>query len=63
MLYGCESCELKDGCILRVFENRILGRMFQPKRDANGEWSGLNEEFHSLYHLPNIVMVIKYLVE
>ena len=34
--------------------------MYGPKRDENGEWRRLhNEEFHSLYHSPNIVRVIK----
>ena len=45
---------------LRVFENRILRRIFGPKRDENGEWRRLhNEELHSLYHSPNIARVIK----
>jgi hypothetical protein len=45
---------------LRVFENRTLGRIFGPKRDANGEWRMLhNEELHSLYRSPNTVRVIK----
>ena len=43
-----------------VFENRILRRIFGPKRDENGDWRGLhNQEFHSLYRSPNIVRVIK----
>ena len=43
-----------------VFENRILRRIFVPKRDANGEWRRLhNEELHSLHLSPNIVRVIK----
>ena len=45
---------------VRVFENRILGRIFGPKRDANGEWTRLhNEELQNLYCSPNIVRVIK----
>ena len=45
---------------LRVFENRILRRIFGPKRDANGEWRRLhNEELHSLYRSPSIARVIK----
>jgi hypothetical protein len=44
---------------LRVYENKILRRIFGPKRDANGEWRRLhNEELHSLYRSPNIVRVI-----
>ena len=42
------------------FENRILRRIFGPKRDENGEWRRLNdEELHILYRSPNIVRVIK----
>ena len=44
----------------RVFENRILRRIFGPKRDNNDEWRKLhNEELHSLNRSPNIVRVIK----
>jgi len=40
---------------LRVFDNRILRRIFGPKRDENGKWRRLhNEELHSLYRSPNI---------
>ena len=47
-------------CRLRVFENRILRRIFGPKRDENAKWRRLqNEELHSLYRSPNIVRVIK----
>ena len=62
MLYGCEtwSLTLREESRLRVFENWILGRIFGPKRDENGEWRRLhNEELHSLYRLSNIVRVIK----
>ena len=62
VLYGCEtrSLILREECRLRVFENRILRRIFGPKRDENGEWRRLrNEELNSLYRSPNIVRVIK----
>ena len=50
---------LREECRLRVFENRILRRVFGPKRDENGEWRRLhNEELHFLYRSPNIVKVI-----
>jgi hypothetical protein len=44
-----------------VFENRVLSRIFGPKRDeVTGEWRRLhNEELHDLYSLPNIIQVIK----
>ena len=62
VLYGCETCSLtlREESRLRVFENRILRRIFGPKRDENWEWRRLhNEELHSLYRSPNIVRVIK----
>jgi len=44
-----------------VFENRVLRRVFGPKRDeVTGEWRKLhNEEFSDRYSLPNIVRVVK----
>jgi hypothetical protein len=44
-----------------VFENRVLRRMFGPKRDeVAGDWRKLhNVEFHNLPSLPNIIRVIK----
>jgi hypothetical protein len=45
---------------LRVFENRVLRRIFGPKREEDGSWRKLhNDELHSLYSSPNIVRVIK----
>jgi hypothetical protein len=46
---------------LRVFENRVLRRIFGPKRDeVTGGWRKLhNEELHGLYSLPHIIRVIK----
>jgi hypothetical protein len=52
VLYGCEAwyLTLREERRLRVFEKRILRRVFGPKRDANGEWRNLhNEELHSLF--------------
>ena len=63
MLYGCEtgSLTLREESRLRVFENRILRRIFGPKRDENGGWRRLhNEELHSLYRSPKIVRMVKY---
>jgi hypothetical protein len=45
---------------LRVFENRVLRKIFEPKREEDGSWRKLhNDELHSLYSSPNIVRVIK----
>ena len=46
---------------LRVFESRVLRRIFGPKTDGvTGEWRKLhNEELNDLYSSPNIVRVIK----
>jgi hypothetical protein len=45
---------------LRVFENRVLRRIFGPKRDEDGSQRKLhNDELNSLYSSPNIVRVIK----
>jgi hypothetical protein len=44
-----------------VFENRVLRRIFGPKRDeVTGEWRKLhNEELHALYSSPSIIRRIK----
>jgi hypothetical protein len=45
---------------LRVFENRVLRKIFGLKREEDGSWRKLhNDELHSVYSSPNIVMVIK----
>jgi hypothetical protein len=45
----------------RVFENRVLRRIFGPKRDeVTGDWRKLHdEELHNLYSSPNIIRMIK----
>jgi hypothetical protein len=62
VLYGCEtwSLTLREEHRLRVFEKRVLRRIFGPKRDeVTGEWRKLhNEELHILYS-PNIIRQIK----
>ena len=62
VLFGCEtwSLTLNEERWLRVFENRVLRRVFVPKRDeVKGEWRKLhNEALNDLYCSPNIVRVI-----
>jgi len=63
VLYGCEtwSLALREEHRFRVFENRVLSRIFGPKRDEEtGEWRKLhNEGLSDLYSSPNIFRVIK----
>ena len=63
VLYGCEtwSLTLRKERRLRVFENRVLRKVFGPKRvGVTGEWRRLhNEKLNDLYSLPNIVRVVK----
>ena len=64
VLYGCEtwSLTLREERKLRVFENRVLRRIFVPTREkVTGEWRKLhNKELNDLYTSPSIVQVIKY---
>jgi hypothetical protein len=63
VLYGCEtsSLTLREEHRLRVFENRVLRRIFGPTRDEEtGEWRKLhNGELHNLYSSPDIIRQIK----
>jgi hypothetical protein len=63
VLRGCEtwSLTLREEHRLRVFENRVLRRIFGTKRDEiTGEWrKSHNEELHVLYSSPNIIRQIK----
>jgi hypothetical protein len=63
VLYRCEtwSLILREECRVRVFENRVLRRLFERKRDeVTGEWRRLHKkEFYALYSSPNIIWVIK----
>jgi hypothetical protein len=50
VLYGCEtwSLTLREEHRLRVFENRVLRRIFGPEREEDGSWRKLrNDELHS----------------
>jgi hypothetical protein len=63
VLYGCEtwSLTIRQEHKLRVFENRVLRRIFGQKRDRmTGVWRKLhNEELHNLYSSPSIIRIIK----
>jgi hypothetical protein len=63
VLYGCKtwSLTLSDEHRLRLFENRVLRRIFGSKRDGvTEEWRRLhNEELNDLYSSQNIIRVIK----
>jgi hypothetical protein len=66
VFYGCEtwSLTLTEERRLRVFENRVLRRVFGPKRDeVTGEWRKLHKlklhELNYLYCSTNIVRVTK----
>jgi hypothetical protein len=64
VFYGCETWSLtlmEEHHRLRVFENRVLRRIFGPKRDeVTGERRKLlNEELHNLYSSPNVIRQMK----
>jgi hypothetical protein len=63
VLYGCETCflTLRGEHRLRVFQNRMLRRIFGLKRDeGTGGWRKLrNEELHSSHCLPSIIRMIQ----
>jgi hypothetical protein len=51
---------LREEHRLKVFENRVLRRIFGPKKDeVAGEWRKLHNELNDLYSSPNIIWVIK----
>jgi hypothetical protein len=63
VLYGCEtwSLTLREEHRLRVFENRVLRKIFGPMRDeVTGGWRKLyNGELRDLYSSPSIIRIIK----
>jgi hypothetical protein len=51
---------LREEHRLRVFENRVLRRIFGPKRDeVIGGWGKLHEELHNLYCSQDVIRMIK----
>ncbi|KAJ4426003.1 hypothetical protein ANN_27630 [Periplaneta americana] len=61
LLYGCETWTVREEHRLRVFENKVLRKIFGAKRDeVTGEWRKLhNAELHALYSSPDINRNIK----
>ena len=62
VLYGCEtwSLTLREEHRLRVFENKVLRKIFGVKDEITGEWRKLhNAKLHSLYSSPNIIRSLK----
>jgi hypothetical protein len=63
VLYGCEtwSLTLREKHELRVFENRVLRKIFGRKRDGvTRGWRKLHKEaLHNLYSSPSIFRIIK----
>jgi len=62
VFYGCETwlLTLREECILRVYENRVLRIIFWLKRDeVTGEWSKVHNELSDLYSSLSIIWVIK----
>jgi hypothetical protein len=59
---GCRTIGRKNFHLYlkRVFQNRVLRRIFGPKRDEEmGDWTKLhNEELHNLYSSPNTIIII-----
>ena len=59
-MFEAWSIPLRKECRLRVFENRILRRVFGTKWDSNREWRRLhNDELNSFYRSPNVIRDIK----
>ena len=62
VVYGCEtwSLTLREEHRLRVFENRVLRKILEPKMDeVTGEWRRLHNESCGLYFSPNIIRDFK----
>ncbi|KAJ4425846.1 hypothetical protein ANN_27472 [Periplaneta americana] len=63
LLYGCETwtVTLREEHRFRVFENKVLRKIFGAKRDeVTGEWRKLhNTELHTLYSSPDIIRNLK----
>jgi hypothetical protein len=63
VVYGCEtwSLILREEHVMRVFKNRVLRRIFGPKRNEVTRGCGKlhNEEHHNLYSSRNIIKMMK----
>jgi hypothetical protein len=60
-LHRCKTLTLRKEHRAIVFENRVLRKMFGPKRgEEGGGWRNLhNEELHNLYSSPSIIRMMK----
>jgi hypothetical protein len=61
-LYGCETWSFTAGKKhkLRVCKNKVLRKIYGPKREVGGDWRRLhNEELHNFYASPDVVRVMK----
>jgi hypothetical protein len=59
-MYFAWSLALREERRLRVFENRVLRRIFGPKRDeVTGEWRKLHVSIYDLYCSPNFIPAIQ----
>ena len=61
-MFRCDTwfLTLKEECRLRVFENRLLRKIFGPKKDKiTGDWRRLQNEGFCYFFSPNIIQVIK----
>ena len=59
-MYGCETWSLTLREERKLIENKVLRRIFGPRRDeVTGDWLRLHNELNDLYSSPNIVRVIK----
>ena len=63
ILYACETwtLTLREEKRLQLFENKVLRKIFGPKRDDQiGKWRRLhNSELHDLYGKPDIIRIVK----
>jgi hypothetical protein len=58
--YETRSLKLREEHRLRVFKNRVLMKIFGPRRDeVTGGWRKLYEELHNLYSSPSTMIMLR----